>query len=358
MPYTKEKNVVYVLHKSGAKNHYSGLKQFCGKNEIKLVFREFSILSTFFKSLLKLNFKLVFKQILNAFFLLQLTFSRNKKIVLGIAPFDYKLKNLMCVLKNHQIYYHTSWTCWDGSFHPKKKKITPEIMRIWKEMIEKNSRHIFAVSQKTKNELLKNYELNESKISVVYHSLNEKHFNKNQSTQNQYKTLNFIYVGRLIPAKGIEELLIYFSENQDKVFTIVGKGDLQNKAEEFSKQFPNIRYLGEIRNPEKLAIEFGKNHYLVLNSKKSEKWEELFGMVLIEAMACGAVPVATDHPGPKEIVQHGKNGFLVEENQMIGFLNGLAFENNSEEIKNQAIKTAENFGLKKISERWFPILEN
>src|SRR5690606_27572450 len=124
---TKEKNIIYVLHKSGANTHYVGLKALLEKENGKIVFREFSILSTLFKSLIKLNFALFVKQLVNSLFLFRLLMSKDKKIVLGIAPYDYKLRNILFFLKNHTIYYHTSWTCWDGSFYPKKKKVTSDL---------------------------------------------------------------------------------------------------------------------------------------------------------------------------------------------------------------------------------------
>jgi len=41
--------------------------------------------------------------------------------------------------------------------------------------------------------------------------------------------------------------------------------------------------------------------------------EELFGISIIEGMACGCVPLTTDHSGPKEIITSGINGFISKE---------------------------------------------
>jgi len=352
------KKIIYVLHKNGAKNHYIGLENLLEQENGKIFFREFSIISTLFKSLIKLNFGLFGKQFVNAFFLFGLLFSKDKKVVLGIAPYDYKLRNILFYLRNHKIYYHTSWTCWDGSFYPKKKRVTPDLKTFWKDFIENKTQHIFAVSQKTKNELLQNYALPESKISVVYHSLNEKFYNKGVSRQKAGEKLKFIYAGRLRPEKGLDEVLEFFAKSPDKCLMLAGNGALKEKVEEFSKSHSNIHYAGQINEPKKLAQLFGESHYLLLNSQKSAKWEELFGMVLIEAMACGCIPIATNHTGPKEIIDPAQNGFLVEEGKISDCLNNLSPENYAVEIKKNAIETGKGFTKSNIAKRWEVILKS
>lgn len=48
------------------------------------------------------------------------------------------------------------------------------------------------------------------------------------------------------------------------------------------------------------------------------QWEEPFGMVQIEAMACGTPVISFNRGAAKEVISHGKNGFIVEtEDEMI-----------------------------------------
>ncbi|SHI78105.1 Glycosyltransferase involved in cell wall bisynthesis [Mesonia phycicola] len=308
------KESYYILHKNGANSHYSALDYLLKENNINLVYREFSIVGNFFKSIKRLDFKLFIKQLKNLFFLFQLIISSNKKVVLGIAPYDAKLKRLLWVLSNHQVFYHTSWTCWDKTFQPKKlKKNADSVLKIWENFLEDKCQHIFAVTKHTKNEILNNYNVNSNKVSVVYHSISNE-FLKTTITK-RYNKKSFIYVGRLTPEKGIEEMLNFFSKNTDLPLTIIGNGKLKNEVIENSKQHKNIKYIEYVSNRALLASYFQENTFLILNSKKTRKWEELFGMVLIEAMSQGTIPISTNHSGPNEII-HKDLGFLYKEGEL------------------------------------------
>ena len=48
------------------------------------------------------------------------------------------------------------------------------------------------------------------------------------------------------------------------------------------------------------------------------KWEEPFGLVMIEAMACGTPVIAYNLGAMRELIEDGKNGFLVEANDLEG----------------------------------------
>jgi hypothetical protein len=85
-------NKVYIFHKNGANSHYLALNHLLVKKGMILEYREFSIISKVIKAILTLNAKLFKKQLINFCFIINLVLTKNKKIVLGIAPFDSKLK--------------------------------------------------------------------------------------------------------------------------------------------------------------------------------------------------------------------------------------------------------------------------
>jgi len=344
---------VYILHKNGANSHYIALKYLLNKEGIGLKYREFSVLSKFFKSIVKFDLGLFKKQCINLAFLIDLLFSKHKKVVLGIAPFDSKLLRLSRVLKHHRIYYHTSWTCWDGTFQPKSAK-SENIKMIWKAFLEKTCEHIFCVSHKSKNELLKNYRLEAQKISVVNHAVDAVFFQNTTSVEKEKHS--FIYVGRLVPQKGIEELLDYFSANTSAKLSLLGSGSEESKAKAFSEQYDNINYYPYTSDKAKIAKLISRHQYFVLNSKKTNKWEELFGLALIESMARGVIPIASNHSGPNEIVGES-DGYIFKEGEIAETLDDIISKNEPTQALSKSVaEKAKLFKVENIADLWKPIL--
>ena len=345
--------IIYVLHKNGAPSHYYGLLYMAKKEGIEIKFREFSVVSKLYKSIVKGNFKQLKKQFINTAFLLYLLVSSNKKIVLGIAPFDAKLKSLLPFLKNHQLYYHTSWTCWDTSFHPKRKGNSPKVFGIWKDFIENYIQHIFTVTEKSKASLLENYKIPPEKISVVNHSLHPAY--ETQISQTRIPQ-SFIYVGRLTKDKGIEELLDFAIKNPSTMVTFIGEGKEASTILTSAKEHTNIHFEGYVTHKEELKKAFSSHQYLVLNSQKTATWEELFGLIIIEAMSQGTLPIATHHSGPNEIID-ASFGFLFEEGEITATLARI-LENNpfTEAMSQKAIVASKKYFQAEISKTWHPIL--
>jgi glycosyltransferase involved in cell wall biosynthesis len=72
------------------------------------------------------------------------------------------------------------------------------------------------------------------------------------------------------------------------------------------KRSPNVEFIGEINDHEKAAFLGGAGALLF-----PIDWPEPFGLVMIEAMACGTPVIAFDHGSVTEIVDDGVTGFLV-----------------------------------------------
>ena len=125
---------------------------------------------------------------------------------------------------------------------------------------------------------------------------------------------NLLFVGRLVPYKGIEYLLsalkILHNEFADIHLLIVGDGELKEKLTHQADKLGitrQVNFVGHIPNS-RLPAFYVNSELAVLPSISRL---EAFGITLIEAMACGKPVVASSIPGVKEVVHEGATGFLV-----------------------------------------------
>lgn len=340
---------IYVLHEFGCPSHVDALCYLASKKHIKVRFCEFNLI----EQLRKRPFS--FRRFLhNIFYLFYLTFAYPHKIILGIAPVNHALKLLLKLYNQHELFYHTSYTSWDFTKLAHQPKCAQDFTT-WTYFITKKAKHIFAVTKKTKKELLSNFDISASKITVVNHS-HKKVITSNSAIPPQN---TYIYVGELSNRKGISELLKYFSANANLSLSLIGDGEKANEVRNYSKKYNNIHYKGYISDWSILENCYKKNQFLILNSHKTKQWEELFGMVLTEGMACGCIPLATNHSGPKEIITDGYNGFLCKEGEI-----GKVIEKTKKleqeaviSMRKHAVKKGMQYSVQYISLLWEPVFK-
>ena len=70
---------------------------------------------------------------------------------------------------------------------------------------------------------------------------------------------------------------------------------------------------------DKLQKELGTCRALL----NTPKWNEAYGNVVVEALACGVPVVAYKRGGPSEIIQHGKTGYLAKPDDKESLINYL-----------------------------------
>jgi len=180
-----------------------------------------------------------------------------------------------------------------------------------------------------------------------------------------------LFVGRLVEEKGVLELIDVTKKikacQKNVEFWFVGQGPLRSYLDKLKRQLP-IRYLGHIDNT-LLPKVYQEADILVLPSKRKRRWEELFGIVLIEAMSCGLPIIASNHVGPREIITHGYDGFLIRNDPNLDRTKFI------EEIAKYICLLAENMDLRRemglrgrqkaeqlydvkvVAEKWREVLE-
>ena len=114
------------------------------------------------------------------------------------------------------------------------------------------------------------------------------------------------WVGRVAPEKGLEDAA-YVANELGETLNVWGIIEDATYAFEIEQSFPKgtINWMGFLATHE-LQKELGRCRVLL----NTPKWNEAYGNVVVEALACGVPVVTYKRGGPSEIIQHGHTGYL------------------------------------------------
>jgi glycosyltransferase involved in cell wall biosynthesis len=113
-----------------------------------------------------------------------------------------------------------------------------------------------------------------------------------------------VYVGRLIRAKGLDELVDAMQRLPGEHLTIVGDGPERKRLEEKARGL-SVTFTGHVDHAT------ARQHIRAARCLALPSYTEAFPNVVLEAMASGVPVVATLTGGVPSLVQDGKTGFLV-----------------------------------------------
>lgn len=186
----------------------------------------------------------------------------------------------------------------------------------------------FKPEKKNKN-LLKKYRLSENdKIILFVGGLDQAHY---------FKGLNILL-----------ESFAQITPNFSQIFLlIIGEGNLRPKYEKLAEKLEitdKVKFLGKI-SQEELTAHYNLANLFVLPSINRN---ESFGLVLLEAMACGKPCLASDLPGVRTVVDNHKTGFLVKPGQA----DDLAEKIEILLANNDLAKKMGEAGRKKVEEKY------
>ena len=175
-----------------------------------------------------------------------------------------------------------------------------------------------------------------AKTKDLIHHVNDKYIKRHR--------LDLLFVGGLDKAhyfKGIEILLqsLLILPPRNWHLKIVGDGDLKTRYEQMIKDFKiekKVEMTGKLTDND-LIRALQSADLLILPSINSN---EAFGLVLIEAMACGVPVIASDLPGVRSVFNNYQQGLLIQPNSVEDLKQKLEFIINNEVLRKEMSRAA------------------
>jgi glycosyltransferase involved in cell wall biosynthesis len=169
--------------------------------------------------------------------------------------------------------------------------------------------------------------------------------------------------GRIAPVKGFDELIEIWAMIRDEFpdweLHIYGDDYLgtQSKLETRIKEYnleKEINFKGTVKD---LRLTMKEYSIYAMTSET-----ECFPMVLLESLSVGLPIVSYDCPnGPRNIIQHQEDGFLVENKNRNAFADALRNLMNSQELRNEmgkkAKENAQRFTTESVMKQWKKLLD-
>lgn len=237
-------------------------------------------------------------------------------------------------------------TCWRGAI--KEVTMHPSIYAT----LFQQGDLFMPVCEFLKKELI-NLGCNANKIHVMYVGIMYTSYPHERPVQKDI--INCVSVCRLVEKKGIEYAIRAIADvvkaDTNIHYTIVGDGQLKEDLISLVKELGVKKYITFMGNQPHDAIpQFLHNADIFLSPSITavDGNHEGIANSLKEAMASGALAIATDHAGTNELIQDGISGFLVPERDSHALADTIRYLIAHPEIWN----TMRLFGQQIIQERF------
>jgi glycosyltransferase involved in cell wall biosynthesis len=190
---------------------------------------------------------------------------------------------------------------------------------------------------------------NSTKIDTLLKGIEKDVFNYNPQSnvlESKYKVnspIKLLYSGRVSKDKNIDFIIKLVLEcfSDEVNLIIVGDGPYLETLRNNNKNYSNIHFIGKV-NREELAEMYNECDLFLFPSKT-----DTFGMVVLEALACGLPCVVSDVGGPQELVEENVSGFVCDTDSF------TKWEQNINEVINKKRNNIEEYKIwrKSISEK-------
>lgn len=227
-------------------------------------------------------------------------------------------------------------------------------------MAYSNSDFTIAPSEFSKKALREAFGLLENKVKVVPHGVDISRF---APREKKSKSIRLLFVGGLEERKGVRYLIEALSSviniHSGVELILVGNGAQEPELKELARKLnleKHIKFAGYVNGwSNEITNYYNSADIFVFPSLK-----EGFGMVLMEAMACGLPVISTNTSAIPEVV--GDAGILVEPKNPQALAEAIINLIENEELRKELGKKGrkrveENFTWDKVAEKMIKIYE-
>ena len=277
---------------------------------------------------------------------------QNHTVILCVPPWDCRFLLYSFLRRRNTLIFNTSWPYWTDGRVP-CRFLSPVMRWGWSRILGESRVKVVAVTSQAAQGISAAIELGQQP-TVIPHVVSDAFFKVRAKYSRPFRLL---FVGELSKKKGLLELsaLLDALESDSVAIDIVGNGELSQVAMQLAKR-PNCRWLGQVRDRAELARIAANCQIMVSPALRTRRWEELFGISILESMAAGLPSIVSDHVGPRSIITSGINGVLVPEHdteEIAGWVRKLeARPDEWKSISNHAVETARKYSVRAIAGRW------
>ncbi|MBU1255455.1 glycosyltransferase family 4 protein [Patescibacteria group bacterium] len=233
--------------------------------------------------------------------------------------------------------------------------------------VYKNVKKIICVSKFTKEEVLKKIPL--ENIIVINNGVDYKKFQMYTSFKYLRNTKNIISVGALMSRKGYHISILAIAKVKKKhpnlKYYIIGNqknkkyfNQLKNLVKDYSLE-ENIVFLENVLEKDLIKFYYQSDLFLLTPIHVEGSKFEGFGLVYLEANACGKPVIGTYGCGAEDAIIDGFNGLLVPQNDIaktsqaiLSVLDNLRL---AEELSQNGLKQAQKMDWSNIVEQYIQI---
>ncbi|MEK7203821.1 MAG: glycosyltransferase family 4 protein [Patescibacteria group bacterium] len=235
-------------------------------------------------------------------------------IIHSLFEFPYALLAAKIAKKNKKPFIIGT----QGTYAIKPLFMWPE--KYWVKKAYNQANVITAPSQFTKDSII-NYSGTKTPIRIIHNGVNFARFHKKYDVgefKNKFGDKKILLtVGQLRPRKGqdvvIQSLAVLKRKRNDFHYLIVGEGTFLNFLKGLVSKNgldENVSFMGSVKG--EILVKYFQACDIYVHTSRLVNWKfEGFGIVYLEASACGKPIIASDAGGIRDAVLDGQTGLIV-----------------------------------------------